>query len=260
MSEQNQNEGILVPGESAEVEARARESGWVSKEEFESNPNNQGKKWRPAEEFIERGELFDTIKSLKSEIYSVKKDFQVLAQHHKKVAQIEYERALNDLKAQRAEAAREGDTEAVVEISDKMDELKEKHQTQKQENTNVNGQHPAFGPWVQENSWYATDPAMRGAADGIAQAFIQANPGAPFENVLEHVEKQVKKTFSHMFNSKPKAAAVESGNNSGTSSKKSKLTKADLSSEELDVMRTLVRRGDFTEQEYLDDLAKIKGL
>lgn len=261
MTQENQNEGILVPGEGAEIESRARESGWVSKDEFESNPNNQGKKWRPADEFLERGELFDTIKSLKNEIHSVKKDFHTLAQHHKKVAQVEYERALKDLKAQRAEAAREGDTEAVVNISEQLEELRETHQAQKVEATNNSLQNPAYTAWVQENSWYVSNPAMRGAADGIAQAYLQTNPGAPFEDLLKHITKEVKQTFSHMFKSQTKAAAVESGTNSGGStSKKSKLTRADLLPEELDVMRTLVRRGDFTEQEYLDDLAKIKGL
>lgn len=262
MSENNQNEGILVPGESAEVEARARASGWVSKDEFDSNPNNSGKKWRPADEFIERGELFDTIKSLKSEIHSVKKDFQVLAQHHRDVAKTEYERALKDLRAQRNIAAEEGDTKTVVEISDRIDELRESQRTQVSDNKNVQGTHPAFTSWVNDNSWYATDPALRGAADGVAQAYINSNPGAPFENVLEHVTKTIKKEFPNKFqSSQSRAPAVESGNvSSNAGGKKSKISKADLSDEERDVMRTLVRRGVLTEQEYLDDLAKVKGL
>ena len=44
-------------------ESEAREQGWKPKEEYEGDPE----KWRPAKEFVERGELFGKI----MQIYSI---------------------------------------------------------------------------------------------------------------------------------------------------------------------------------------------
>ena len=262
MSEANEvvnDPGILVPGERAEVESRARDQGWVSEDEFKSDERNVGKKWRPAEEFLERGELFDTIKSLKGEIHSIKRDFSLLTQHHKDVAKVEYERAIAELKAQRAVAAKEGDTEAIVELSDKIEEVKEGYQAQKKEQkADATQLHPAYAEWIRENNWYTTDTALHGAADAVAQDYMQKNPNSSFEDVLSHVTKEIKTKFMD----KPKrTATVESGSNGATPRGKSKLSKADLSDDEREIMRTFIRRGVFNnEQEYIDELAKVKGL
>ena len=56
------------------------------------------------------------------------------------------------------------------------------------------------------------------------------------------------------------APSVEGGTNGASSQKKSKFSKADLSDMERDIMRTMVARKVMTEQEYVDELAKAKGL
>ncbi len=254
-----QNQGILIPGEAVEVEGRARSQGWSSKEEFEANPNNAGKKWRPADEFLERGELFDTIKSLKHELTGIKRDFNNLASHHQKVAKVEYERALNTLKTQRKVAAEEGDTSAVVELSDAIEELKTDFQTQREDNQSTQAQpHPAFQPWLDENSWYTADEELRAIADVQAKKYYQTNPNPPFEDVLKHVSKYMKEKY--ISPKRVTAPSVEGGTNGASSQKKSKFSKADLSDMERDIMRTMVARKVMTEQEYVDELAKAKGL
>jgi len=50
-------------------EAAAREQGWKPKEEFEGDEG----KWRPAKEFVERGELFGKIDTLGKELKETKK-------------------------------------------------------------------------------------------------------------------------------------------------------------------------------------------
>lgn len=251
--------GIIVPGEATDVEQRARAQGWAPEEDFKADPKNEGKKWRPADEFLERGELFDTIKSLKSELVGIKRDFNHLATHHQKVAKVEYERALNTLKEQRTLAAKEGDTEVVVEISDKIEELKEDFQNQKAENTSTATQpHPAFEPWLRENSWYAQDEELRAIADVQAKKYYAANPNPPFEDVLKYVSKYVKDKY--MQPKRQAAPSVEGGTTGGASPKKGKITVADLDPMERDIMKTLVSRKIVTQQEYLDELAKAKGL
>lgn len=263
MSEQNQlpNEdpGIIIPGERADIESKARNQGWVSKEEFDSDERNVGKKWREAEEFLERGEFLTTIKSLKHEVAAMKRDFTLLAQHHKDVAKVEYEHAIKDIKAQRAQAAEEGDTKAVVELSDQLDELKADYNKVKEEHAKNGGTvHPAFSAWLEDNTWYQSDPALRGAADGLAQEFLQRNKNAPFEEVLTYISE---KMTTFLSKPKPRAASVEGGSRQPSQGKKAKLTRADLNAEELEVMTALVRRKVFdSEQEYIDELAKVKGL
>ena len=258
MSEATLNEGILVPGEIAEVESRARSQGWVSKEEFEANEKNQGKKWRPAEDFVERGEMLDTMKSLRHEITKIKQNFNTLAEHHKKVSETEYKKAISDLKAQRDIAAEEGDTAAVVKISDKIDDLKENRREQIIEDKPVQGIHPAFPKWIEDNPWYQSDPELRAVADAAAQSYSMQNPGSSFEDVLGYATKRVKERFMKQ-ESKPKVSTVESAGAGGIPTKSKGLTKADLNDEEREVMKMFIKLGVFkTEQEYIDELAKVK--
>lgn len=256
--------GIIIPGEVTDVEQRAKAQGWTSEDDFKADPKNTGKKWRSADEFLERGELFDTIKSLKHELTGIKRDFNNLATHHQKVAKTEYERALTTLREQRAEAAKEGDTEALVEISDKIEELKDDFQSQRQENASTATQpHPAFQPWLEENSWYAQDEELRAIADVQAKKYYAANPNPPFEEVLKHVSKYMKEKYIKP--TRATVAAVEGGTSGGSTTRKGKLTKADLNPMELDIMKTLTNRKVdgkpfMTEQEYLDEVARAKGL
>ena len=72
-------------------EAQAREQGWRPKEEFEGDAS----KWRPAKEFIERGELFGKIDSMGKELKETRKALKMLQEHHSKVRETEYANALN---------------------------------------------------------------------------------------------------------------------------------------------------------------------
>ena len=106
------------------IEAQAREQGWTPREEFDANPDNAGKKWRDAEEFVDRGELFSKIDELSRKYKSTQKTLDQLNDHHKKVKDAEYQRALNTLKAQKKEALEEGDADALIEIDDRIADVK----------------------------------------------------------------------------------------------------------------------------------------
>jgi len=53
-----------VLNEPSPAEAKAMERGWVPKDVWEADEKNAGKKWRDAEEFNDRGELFEKIEEL----------------------------------------------------------------------------------------------------------------------------------------------------------------------------------------------------
>ena len=62
-------------------ESEAREQGWKPKEEYEGDPE----KWRPAKEFVERGELFGKIDVLGRELKETKKALKLLQEHNSKI-------------------------------------------------------------------------------------------------------------------------------------------------------------------------------
>lgn len=250
--------------ESAEVvnvqpsaEDLAKEQGWVPKEEWQGEPH----KWVPADEYIRRGELFEKIDSLKSQLYHLKKDFNSLAEHHKNVAKIEYDKALKELKEQRQVAAKEGDTEAVVEISEKIEELKEqKPQAQPEPVTT-----PEYETWVAQNRWYVDDADLHSQADVLAHSYLSKNPNAAQKDLFEHVTKQIKKLNPEKFNmSQSKSPTVEASAPLGRPSKKG-FSETDLDPTEREIMETLVKRGVFGDdpvkarQKYIEELAKVKG-
>lgn len=253
-----------------EVEQQASTKGWKPEKEWDSTKG----RWRPAQEFLDRGELFDKISSLKSEIYNLKKDYNLLADHHRKVSKIEYEKALKTLKSERTKAAEEGDTAAVVKLSEQIDELKDT-----QADTPPIQSQPILTQqmeeWVGANPWYRTDPELRVAADALGQAYVANNPGVPFEKVLDYVGKRVvdlhPEKFPSKSKSKPSAPTVEGTTNapasgpSSSTAKSKQLRESDLSEDERKVMRTLIQRkafGNITETEakkkYLDELAAVR--
>lgn len=240
------------------AEDLAREQGWVPKEEWQGDAH----KWVPADEYIRRGELFEKIDSLKSQLFHLKKDFNSLAEHHKNVSKIEYEKALKDLKEQRSIAAKEGDTEAVVEISEKIEDLKEKKPVEQQE---APVPTPEYEAWVAQNRWYVDDADLHSQADVVAHSYLSKNPTATQRELFEHVTKQIKKYNPEKFNMTQKnAPTVESNAPLGRPSKKG-FSESDLDPMEREIMETLVKRGVFgtdpvkARQKYVEELAKVKG-
>lgn len=238
------------------VEAQAREQGWTPKEEFEANPANEGKKWRSAEEFVDRGELFSKIDELSRKYKNTQKTLDQLSEHHKRVKETEYKRALENLKLQKREALEEGDADALIAIDDQIMEVK---QAQKIEQSTQASQLPEeLDQWIQKNKWYESDQEMASDADAIGIGYKSKFPGKTPAEVLEYVEKQVKKLYPEKFTNpnRPKAG-VESPSNRGTS----KSSTYQLSEDEERVARNFERNGVMTRAEYIKELkaAEAKG-
>ena len=64
------------------VEVQARDNGWVPEENFKANPQNEGKKWRTAEEFMDRKSLFDMIDDQHKELRRLRDGMTALQQHN----------------------------------------------------------------------------------------------------------------------------------------------------------------------------------
>jgi hypothetical protein len=241
------------PKQLSAIEQKAAEQGWVPEEEWEGDPEQ----WRPAKEFLDRGELFKKIEDQNRTIKEFKRALEDLKGHHAKTRETEYKRALETLKAQKVQAIEEGDAQSVVKIDDQIDLVKEEQRklaSQAQEPA-VPEMNPEFVAWVERNNWYDRDQNMKIFADALGQRLAMA--GKSPSAVLAEVERQVREEFPHKFKNpnRDKPGSVEGSTNKGGKSG----SEVSLSEDERRVMQRFVRTGVMTEKEYMAELKRIKG-
>ena len=242
------------------VEERAIAQGWKPKEAFVADGGNE-QDWRPAKEFVDRGELFSKIDEVKRENRNLKRTMQLFKEHHEKVREVEYKRALEDLKAAKKAALLDGDADKVIEIDQQILETRDAQkqaailEAAEEPNQVVN---PAFAAWVERNNWYNADVEMRSFADAIGISIKQANPMAPPEDILREVEKRVRKAYSEKFMNPRKEAAPQV--EGGGSPRARKADQIELTEDEQRAMRRFVKAGALTEEQYIAEVKTMRGM
>jgi len=234
------------------AEEKAMEQGWVPQDQWEGDPEQ----WRPAKEFLDRGELFKKIEDQNRTIKEFKRALDDLKGHHAKTRETEYQRALDALKAQKKTALEEGDAESVIKLDDQIDLVKDEQNKLKQNATPATpAVNSEFAEWVDKNKWYDNSQPMRAYADALGRDL--AYKGMAPSEVLKEVERQVRMEFPHKFSNpnRNKPGAVEGSTNKGG---KTNSDSIDLSDEERRVMQRFVRTGVMTEKEYMSELKRIK--
>lgn len=236
-------------------ESEARDQGWKPKEEYEGDPN----KWRPAKEFVERGELFGKIDSLGKELKDTKKALKMLQEHHSKVKETEYNRAVTELKSLQKKHLEEGNSDEYLKTTELLTDLKAEQKAREVMSQQQAAQpqvDPRFVEWQEKNSWYNKDKDMRQFADTLGLGYAQANPGMDPDDVLEYVSKQIKLTYKDKFENpnRTKPSAVEGSNNATP-----KKDEVQLTDDERRVMNTFVRQGVMTKDEYIAQVKAMRG-
>jgi hypothetical protein len=273
MSEENTPTPTPEGGEqvvASDAEQRARSGGWVPKEEWDGNEDD----WVDYREFNLRGELMERIqhqtrqlKRNNKTIDDLKNAIKALGEHNSKIAEVQYNRALHVLKAERATALTEGNAERVAEIEDNLEKLNEAKENSKlefnldEEPTEEPEINEQFRQWVQKpsNSWYGRDIPMTATADALSVKFAQEKDGkfSPTE-LLEFVDKAIRKEFPHKF--KTGAPRVSESDASGTARvvRGRKFSARDLNDEQRSIGKRFVDSGAFSNiQEYVDQLAEL---
>ncbi len=235
------------------VELEAIEQGWIPKDEFDGDEA----KFIDAPEFLRRGELFAKIEKQSKELKAVRKALEAFSQHHSKVKEMEYERALKALKAERRQATIEGDHERALVLEDKIDEIRdEKDRIVREGQVQVEEPDqytPEFTDWVNRNPWYETNRAMRAAADALGKQFY--NEGHSPSEVLDMVEKEMRKEFAHKFERAPVRRTAVEATTRGTPKKDDFV----MTTEEKRMMRQIVEvTPGFTEADYIRELKALK--
>ena len=244
-------------------EDQAREMGWRPQDEWEGEPE----KWRGAKEFVERGELYGKIDTVSRELKETRKALKMLQEHHSKVREAEYNRAVEELKAAQKKHLEDGNADEYIKTTELLTDLKAeqkarevvKEVTPKEQGT----LDPRFIEWQKENSWYERNSEMRDFADTIGQGYASRNPGVNPVEVLKYVTREIKKHYKEQFENpnRSKPNAVESGSKQ-TSGKKPSY---ELTDEERKVMNAFIRQGvigegGMTKEEYIEQVKLSKGI
>lgn len=233
---------------------RAMELGWRPEEEWTGAPED----FIDAKEFVRRQPLFEKIEGQSRELKALRQAFDAFKQHHSKVKEVEYQRALAALKAERRRALSDGETDRALAIEDKIDEIQEQKEQfeQSQVSTQPDQPRPEFVSWTQRNTWYGSDKAMTAYADRLGVELHQQ--GMSPAEVLEAVAKDVRKEFAHKFNNprRDRPGAVESGSRMSSPSKDDGFQMTD---EERRIMNKIVSAGGITKDEYIKELKRVRG-
>lgn len=241
------------PPEADPVELQARELGWKPKEEFEADEKNQGKKWRSAEDFMDRKSLFDKIDSQSHELKTLKKGLQAFAQHYTNVEKAAFQRAYDALKIQRKEALQEQDLVKAEEIRDDMDDLKKKIESAAPP-VEIPEEPVEFVQWKDRNNWYQKDTAMTRFADDLGRR-LHLEGYSPAE-VLKEVETRIKSVYPEKFQNPNRSAAPQMVNPGRKADTRETFR---MSDDERRIMKNMVRTGIMTEEQYIADLKKMRG-
>lgn len=242
--------------EYSDVERRAMEQGWQPEDQYTGNG-----KWRSAEEFLDRGELFSKIDELNRRDKVNQATLNEMKRHLKRVRETEYNRALETLKARKEQALEDGDHRRVVEIDDQIANTKNQAGRElaamDQPVQVPDAPSPQFVAWVNRNNWYQNDRVMRAAADAIGEELVTSGERNP-TRIFEEVEKRIKKEFPQKFNNpnRQKPGAVESGTRGNSGSGKG----FQLTAEETQVMNKFVKAGLMTKDEYIADIKAQRGV
>lgn len=254
MSEETQNQvetSTPAPQES-EVESRARAMGWVPKEEW----TGEGK-WRDAETFVDRGELFAKIERQRKDLQEMRKAQAAFASHLETVRKAEFTKAYNALKEEKKAAYADGNPDAIIAAEDKMKAL----EAQAAASTPVTAPQieseppAAFVEWQNRNTWYnPSNRAMVDFADAEGHRLAASRTLSP-DQILQEVEARVRREFPHKFTNpnRSKPSAVEGAGNRPSNAKED----YPLTDEQRHVMNRLVRSGTLTKEQYIADLKAV---
>lgn len=190
-------------------EELAISKGWKPKDSFDGDHEE----WRPAKEWLDRGELLDTIHGLKQKMKDQSESLEHLVEFNKKVEESTRQRTIAELEAKHRLAVEIGDVEgATAAVKDMVKVTSElpKHEVKQDVAAAVDPAVHAFvskhGSWFNDNS--AEHSAMKAFAIKRDQEIVSQNPGIKPTEALAILEADLKKIFPQKFVSAPVSAVA----------------------------------------------------
>lgn len=239
-------------------EHRAIAEGWKPKDQWEGDESE----WKPAKAFLEFGELKNKLQESEKEKKKLNKVVELMKNHHLQVRQSAYEDALKTLRAERQAALKDENFARAEELRDRIDDLRDRQATdralpadvQKNVDEQAHEPDPEFFKFLDRNPWYKPNgrDEMSKKADALGFAYAQANPDWGFKDVIEQVEKDIKRLYPEKF-STPRSPVNEPGAKGGGGGKAKE--SVSLSAEE----KAVAAQFGMTEEQYAKELKTYKG-
>lgn len=249
-----------IAPEVSPLEQQALSMGWKPREEFDGSDDE----FIDAKEFVRRKPLFERLEQQSKQLKVVNKTLEQLKGHYSKMREIEFNRALAELKMARKQALTDSDGDRFEAIDDRIKEVeKEAEEVMAEVNAPVVHEAPnpaEFQNWQSKNSWYQKDEAMTAFADRVGlrmKTAVDAGELSPLQ-VLQKVEQAVRAEFPHKFTNPNKSNAPNVGEGKQPSGRKG--SDIQLDETEQKIMNNFVRQGIMTKEQYLADLRKAKGV
>jgi len=238
---------------------RARRMGWIPKESFKGDPG----KWRPASEFLKRGDeelpiARERLRKLDQKLNDIQSNMSEFVKFTRAAAQREADAKIAELQAAKDEAFDKGDKEAFLDADKALKEIETKPVETKEK---VKAEPPPeIQNWFDANPWYQSDKKMQAYADHIAD-FIkretELDTGAPLlgtpllERVRQEVERKFPDKFSNPNRQRPGAVGSAGGNLTDHAGGKKGKSFHDLPREAQVTCNNWVSQGLGTKEEYL---------
>lgn len=245
------------------IEVKAMSMGWRPKEEW----NGDESEFIPADEFVRRKPLFDKIEHQSRKLKTVEDSLKQLADHHQKVREIEYQRALKEIKESKRTALKEGDTALALDLEDQMESLQQEFAEEQKKAPQVTqpqtGPSPEFLAWVNTNQWYVNNSEMHDFAEGAAAAFVQraqiAGKTITEQDVFNAVTDKVKKAYPEAFGTTTRSngvASVATGDRVGRSVRET----FKLTPEQERIAENFEKNKVMSRSEYIKELKALEGI
>ena len=265
------SESTNDPNKLLTIEDLATQLGW--------NPNFQGENAIDASTYILRSKdiqesMKNHNKDLKKQLNNLQGSVDALKEHNERVYKADVKRMESEiaqLKKQRREAIELADVTKVEELDNQISGIQSDITDIKSQDTkpSQNPSNDVYNEWVKDNQWYVTDDDMAKYADTVAKQY----GGAPLDRIFKLVTNKVKEVFPEKFEQQKKQetnneitktetklpigpkSPVEGNTNIKQTNT---FTKDDLTPEQMQIMRQFVQGGIMTEQQYINDIAKMR--
>ena len=206
-----------------DYEAEARKDGWVSEAEWTAKGKDPSLH-KPAKEFVETGERILPLmkaKVTRLENKLTKVEASIANERKATLEAMQEQNRINEGKIKEAlkTAVTKGDGDKVVELQDKLQEVRDSNKDIKQELTAkpVDAVRPEYTAFVEQNPWYTTDEDLHDQAEALGASIYKRNPKMPLDELFEEITRKVKKLNPEKFGKKPASPdAPTNGADSGS--------------------------------------------
>lgn len=186
------------------VKEAAKKQGWKDFDEYDGDIHQ----WRPAREFLSRGDMIHDIQSLRDDTKALRSEFDERLKEANKIHKFQIEQ----LREKQRAAVEDGDVAEYDRVQGQINKLTteeaQSQPTQNQPNQN-SGKPQAVQDWESNNAWIY-DPYDRRA--GYAQSVYQAeiSKGRTPEQALQTVDRGISEQFPDINPRREQAGMTES--------------------------------------------------